>query len=75
MHLDLWLIKIPSCPAAWLFVDSEIPTPSPIRTAFWDIESTLSSLPLYAPALVEGGIIEYTVYVCLYILIYTHTRC
>lgn len=46
MGLDLWLIMIPSCPAAWLFVDSEIPIPSPIRTAILDTEYTQSSLPL-----------------------------
>lgn len=85
MGLDLWLIMIPSCPDAWLFVDSEIPIPNPIRAAFWYTEYTQSSLLLYGPASVEGGITEHIVcvYICmcvfgfifLYIHIYKHTRC
>lgn len=43
-------------------MDSTIPTPSPICTAFWDAEYTQSSPPLYAPASVEGDITEHSVY-------------
>lgn len=57
------MIKITSRPAALLFVDSTIPTPSPIWTAFWDTECTSSRLPLYAPASVEGDITELSIIV------------
>lgn len=63
MDLDLWLIKITSCPAAQLFVDSAIPAPSPIWTAFWDTEYTQSSLPLYAPASAGVDITELSIYI------------
>lgn len=66
MDLDLWLIKITSCPAAQLFMDSAIPTPSPVWTVFWDTEYTQSSLPLYAPASFEGDITELGMYQCPY---------